>query len=152
MKQKNSISNSCVLHEVRIKNNLNKTFHIPGCVVIIRISLTSQNPPQPDCQAVMCLSLSERQASLHSWRLNRSSGGHSYADPSAVAQLEQCKFIKENKRRNSGPAKILRGFQHAPRVMSWKWSVAYALDGLQFNIHMSPLSVWQSGNITIPTL
>lgn len=32
-------------------------------------------------------------------------GGHSYTDPSALAQLEQCKFIKENKRRNlqSGP-------------------------------------------------
>lgn len=29
---------------------------------------------------------------------------------SAVAQLEQCKFIKENKRRNSGLAKILCGF------------------------------------------
>lgn len=47
-------------------------------------------------------------------------GGHGYTDPSAVAQLEQCKFIKENKRRKSKPASVLRGFQHAPRVMSWK--------------------------------
>lgn len=74
---------------------------------------------------------------------------------SAVAQLEQCKFIKENKRRNSGQAKILRGFQHAPRVRSWKQSVDYAVDGSHFNVQMPPLRVWQwteSGNVTMSDL
>lgn len=86
----------------------------------------------------MCLSCLSAEASLHSWRLNRSRGGHSNTDPSAVAQLEQCKFIKENKRRNSGPAKILRGFKHAPCVMSWKKSMYY----VHVNVQMSPLGVW----------
>ena len=56
-------------------------------------------------------------------------GGHSYTDPSAVAQLEQCKFIKENKRRNS---------QSWPRycvVLTCSLcKVLIALDGLHWNI------------------
>lgn len=74
-------------------------------------------------------------------------GGSRYADPSAVAQLEQCEFIKENKRGNSGLAKILRGFQHAP---GWNCSIDYVYDGSHYNMQISLLSVWRElANVTI---
>lgn len=67
-------------------------------------------------------------------------GVHSNTDPSAIAQLEQCKFIKENKRRNARLVDILPGFQLAPRVKPLKSSVYYKPDASHFDIQMSQLS------------
>lgn len=61
-------------------------------------------------------------------------------DPSAIAQLEQCKFIKENKRRNARLADILPGSQCTPHVESLKPSVYYKPDASHFDIQMSQLS------------
>lgn len=72
------------------------------------------------CHAMLCLSFLSVGLPPTAEDSTEAGGGHGYTDPSAVAQLEQCKFIKENKRRHSRLAKILRAFQHAPRVTSWE--------------------------------
>lgn len=78
--------------------------------------------------------------------LDRSRGrGDSYTDPSAVAQLEQCHFIKANKRMKL----------QARQIITWLQICLRCVLGVMHWLFTPWLTVWQETephNVTIPDL